>query len=385
MKTNLSCLFVVLSLFFSCEEETDNSDENVMIDPTNCDFTTIVDANDYASAIESDELSIHSMQIEDECLSITYSAGGCDGESWETRLIDSGEILESFPIQRNLIFELVDNEACEAFITKTTSFDISELKEGYDEVILNITNVDKSISTNPDNTNSNCDSTVIIDADMYESAESDGFSINSIEMVDDCLEINFGASGCAIESKDVKLIDSGLIIESEPKQRNLFFDFTTNGDCLTYLTETISFDISALKEANEEVLLNITNFDKQILITDTGYEVYCDFIKTVEPEEFSVLESDDFTIHATEVVGNCLEITFSASGCDGKSWETKLIASNTVLDVIPTVVSSFFELTNNELCEAVITKTVSFDISNFEVGVDKPSLFITNAGKNITF
>ena len=260
MKTILSCLFMTITLFMNCENNDDDNTDDIK---TDCDTVTIVDAEAYANA-ESDHFTIISLQIVEDCLEITFSASGCSGESWGVQLIDSEQILESFPIQRNLFFELKNEELCDAVFQQTVSFDIAELKEGYDEVILNITNADESISTNPENPVTDCDFMTVIDAEAYANAESDDFTINSVEVVEDCLEITYSASGCDGESWETRLIDSEQILESFPIQRNLVFELTDEEDCEAYITKSVTFDISALKEDDDEVILNITNADEQI-------------------------------------------------------------------------------------------------------------------------
>lgn len=109
-------------------------------DSTNCDFETLVSAEQYENA-PSDQLSITGLEINGNCLKIKFSASGCDGNSWNVKLIDSEQILESNPIQRNLRLSLENNELCAAVPSKTLTFDISELQVlNNNKVYLNITN-----------------------------------------------------------------------------------------------------------------------------------------------------------------------------------------------------------------------------------------------------
>ena len=92
----------------------------------------------------SDNIEINSLDINNDCLTINYSASGCSGDTWELSLIDSETILESLPLQRRLILSLRNEEECEAFITRETSFDISGLQvEENEEVLLNIINAEQ--------------------------------------------------------------------------------------------------------------------------------------------------------------------------------------------------------------------------------------------------
>lgn len=115
------------------------SNTNEKDNPNNCDFETIISAEQFINA-PSDPLIINSLEIENDCLKINFSSGGCSGDSWELKLIDSKDILESNPPQRHLILSLKNEELCHAFITKELTFHISNLKVNGNKLGLNITN-----------------------------------------------------------------------------------------------------------------------------------------------------------------------------------------------------------------------------------------------------
>ncbi len=72
-------------------------------------------------------------------MNIKFGASGCDGNTWIVKLIDSGEIAESYPCQRTLRLSLDNQEECEAIPTKEISFDISDLQiMGNNKVILHV-------------------------------------------------------------------------------------------------------------------------------------------------------------------------------------------------------------------------------------------------------
>lgn len=123
------------------------------------------------------------------------------------------------------------------------------------------------ISCTQEETQSTCDQTVLIDSYAYNNNESSFFTINNIEIIDNCLFINFGASGCDANSWQVKLIDSESILESFPVQRNLIFSLENNELCLAYITKDISFDISSLQLNDQSsVLINIENGENDFQI-----------------------------------------------------------------------------------------------------------------------
>lgn len=134
-------LIIILfgATILSCSNDDNSENSN------GCDLETIVSAEEYANA-PSDQLSVNSLEINGNCLKINFSASGCDGNSWEVKLIDSEQILESSPAQRILRLSLNNNEDCTAVLSKTLTFDISELQiNNSNSVYLNIKNSDDKI------------------------------------------------------------------------------------------------------------------------------------------------------------------------------------------------------------------------------------------------
>lgn len=134
MRTYLLILVVLSPLLFSSGCNTEEVDPN-----PDCPTMAIIDAKKYKNAPD-DELTIISAVITDDCLNITFSASGCDGSSWEVKLIDADVIMESYPVQRNLRLSLRNNEACDAVISQQVSFDIGPLQLDYDKMYLNLRN-----------------------------------------------------------------------------------------------------------------------------------------------------------------------------------------------------------------------------------------------------
>lgn len=120
------------------------SKDKHVVPSNNCGIDPVISAYQYANA-PSDPLTINSLKIENNCLKIQFSAGGCNGKTWQVKLIDSENILESNPPQRNLKLSLKNEEPCEAYIKKEIAFDISKLQVEGNKVLLNITNSDKQI------------------------------------------------------------------------------------------------------------------------------------------------------------------------------------------------------------------------------------------------
>lgn len=119
--------------------------------------------------------------------------------------------------------------------------------------------------SNDDECEFNFDSETLISAEQFENAPADQLTINSLEIDGDNLKINFSSSGCSGDAWEVKLIDSGAILESFPPQRNLRLSLKNNEACLAHITKELTFDISNLQVGGSQVQLNITNSGETIL------------------------------------------------------------------------------------------------------------------------
>ena len=126
---------VVVALI-SCNNDDDNQ--------LNCNNEVLVSSSQYENA-ESAVFEINSIEVDGDILTIEISSGGCNGDSWQLCLIDSGAIMESFPPQRQIRFVLRNDESCLAYITRSYSFEINELRTEGDTVILNVDNYDQSV------------------------------------------------------------------------------------------------------------------------------------------------------------------------------------------------------------------------------------------------
>ncbi len=125
--------FMVVLLCFA-NTQCDEDDIAVL----ECDQQVIID-EDYYNNLESENFSFINVEVQQDCLSINLSASGCDGNSWEYKLVDSGNIAESSPEQRYLKFKLINNEACLAVFDRIVTFNLEPIRvEGSNEIVLNI-------------------------------------------------------------------------------------------------------------------------------------------------------------------------------------------------------------------------------------------------------
>lgn len=102
-----------------------------------CDEDVVVSADIFEND-PNDPVYIDTIVVEANCMLISFGASGCDGRSWEVKLIDSDAIMESIPEQRMLRLSIKNEELCNAFFMKELSFNITSLQTSESTVILNI-------------------------------------------------------------------------------------------------------------------------------------------------------------------------------------------------------------------------------------------------------
>ncbi|WOD44210.1 hypothetical protein [Hwangdonia lutea] len=64
--------------------QCEDSDDVVDLD---CDFTVIIDKEKYDN-LHTESFKLSNAEIAGNCLTVTVSASGCDGNTWEYQLVD---------------------------------------------------------------------------------------------------------------------------------------------------------------------------------------------------------------------------------------------------------------------------------------------------------
>jgi len=139
-KTPVMKKIIFFSFLIAIVVSCNNNDDNA----SSCDLDTIVSANLFASGPD-DNVTINSVTIDGNCLTINFSFSGCDGNLDEVLLIDADEILESIPVHRRLRLAVDNQDLCLAFFTKDLTFDISNLQTDASEIQLNIEGLDTPV------------------------------------------------------------------------------------------------------------------------------------------------------------------------------------------------------------------------------------------------
>lgn len=110
-----------------------------------------------------------------------------------------------------------------------------------------------------------CERSIEIDETAYETAPDWQVTIIESEIVDDCLHLKFGASGCSDKGWNVRLIDADVILKSLPVQRNIRLSVTGTGLCDAYITKEMTFDLSQTQLQTENTInFNLKNSEEVI-------------------------------------------------------------------------------------------------------------------------
>jgi len=135
-------LFLPIILILSCNSENDNSTiEN------NCDFTSEIIMEEDFNAINTSNYGIIEVELNGDCLGITFGSTGCGTDLWEENLYSTDAFYNVFPLQRDVKMELINDEACLAFFQKTVSFDLTPFQiDGQSDLPLNINGWNEQIT-----------------------------------------------------------------------------------------------------------------------------------------------------------------------------------------------------------------------------------------------
>lgn len=111
----------------------------------------------------------------------------------------------------------------------------------------------------------NCDKCIIMDRDLYYGTNTENYTINHIQINQDCIEIEFSSSGCDGSSWQIDLVDLGGISETAVPQRDLKLKLQNLEDCEAAITRTISFDLKPLRLENYNAInLKIADYEDLI-------------------------------------------------------------------------------------------------------------------------
>lgn len=130
------CLFVL-----GCNSNDEPTIEN------KCDVSSEIISSEDFSAVSTSNYVITKLEINEDCIEITFGSSGCGTELWKEHLFSIDDFYTIFPLQRDLKMELINEESCEAYFIKTVSFNLIPLQlEGQDLLSLNIYGWNEQVS-----------------------------------------------------------------------------------------------------------------------------------------------------------------------------------------------------------------------------------------------
>ena len=126
-------VFIIYLFVLGC-----NSDDEPTIENKCNVLSEIISSEDF-SAVSTSNYAITKVEINEDCIEITFGSSGCGTELWEEHLFSVDSFYTIFPLQRDLKMELINQDLCEANFIKTVSFDLIPLQlDGQDLLPLNI-------------------------------------------------------------------------------------------------------------------------------------------------------------------------------------------------------------------------------------------------------
>lgn len=118
---------------------------------------------------------------------------------------------------------------------------------------------------------------------------------------------------------------------------------------------------------------------------DSGVRA-CNGTAILDSELFVSAPSQTLTINRAEIEGDCLEISFSANGCNGDTFVVNLIGAPNDVAVFPPLTNVRLTPESSELCEAIVNREVSFDLLVFQQpNTNRLTLSLENNGQNLIY
>ena len=123
--------------FSSCNKDDDNNS-------IACDTLIVMDKDLY-DTVNTQNHAILSAVIINDCLEVEVYSGGCDGSTWEVRLVDSELVAESSYTERFLKVSLENEEVCLAMVAKKYTFDLKPIRLPGNQILLYLGNWDDQL------------------------------------------------------------------------------------------------------------------------------------------------------------------------------------------------------------------------------------------------
>lgn len=100
----------------------------------------------------------------------------------------------------------------------------------------------------------------------------------------------------------------------------------------------------------------------------------CEQTVVVNNDLFMSTETDNYDILNASIKNDCLEIELSSGGCDGSTWTIGLIDADRIAETAIVQRDLKVSLQNTEPCDAIINRTISFNIKLLRTEDDEITL-----------
>lgn len=111
----------------------------------------------------------------------------------------------------------------------------------------------------------------------------------------------------------------------------------------------------------------------------------CDNEALINENRYEQAPRQGIFIKNATINGNCLQVNFEASGCDGSTWLIDLVDSGRVAFSLPAQRFIAIDLVNNEACLAVVDTTLSFDLNSLQLSGDEIILNLQGWSEKISY
>ena len=126
-------VFIIYLFVLGCNSDDEPTIEN------KCNVLSEIISSQEFSTVSTSNYAITKVEINEDCIEITFGSSGCGTELWEEHLFSVDSFYTIFPLQRDLKMELINQDLCEANFIKTVSFDLIPLQlDGQNLLPLNI-------------------------------------------------------------------------------------------------------------------------------------------------------------------------------------------------------------------------------------------------------
>ena len=111
-----------------------------------------------------------------------------------------------------------------------------------------------------------CTQLLLIGNEIYDNYPDDQLKISDVSLEGNCLQINFGASGCSGNSWIFELVGREDVLYSDPPQRLIRLSLKNNEICDAFIGKSVTFDISPSRSiSGNKIILNLDGWDKKIV------------------------------------------------------------------------------------------------------------------------